>query len=308
MHGLTPFKGIGARAPQRRETLVKLSWLGAALCTTSPAAWAAREAPVRQRIVSVGGALTEILFALGAGDDLVGVDTTSLFPSAATRLPSVGYARSLSSEGILALAPTRVVATEDAGPPAVIRHIREAGVPVSILAANHRFEGVLDRVSRLGTLFDKSAQASRLAAALQVEWQGVRQAIATRRLQERARVLFVLSHSPSQVMVGGQNSSAEAVIDYAGARNAVQGFEGFKPLTPEAVIAAAPDVVLFTDQGLRAIGGIESALKLPGLSQTPAGQRRRVIALEAMHMLGFGPRLPSAVLALNEAITKAMGT
>jgi iron complex transport system substrate-binding protein len=156
----------------------------------------------------------------------------------------------------------------------------------------------------MGALLGRSTQAAQLTATLQDEWQRVRQSIVTR-TGNNPRVLFVLSHSPSQVMVGGRNSSAEAMLRYAGARNAVQEFEGFKPLTPEAVIASNPDIVLFTDQGLRAIG-IDSALKLPGLSQTPAGQKRRVIALEAMFMLGFGPRLPSAVAALNAAITKAM--
>lgn len=305
MRGLKSFKGRAECDLQRRETLSTLSLLAAAVCVASPVAWAGKQGAVPQRIVSIGGALTEIIWALGAADDLVGVDTTSLFPAAVTKLPSVGYARSLSGEGVLALAPTRVVATEDAGPPAVLRQIGDAGVSVSVLAANHRFEGVLERVSRMGALLGRSTQAAQLTATLQDEWQRARRSIVSRK-GSNPRVLFVLSHSPSQVMVGGRNSSAEAMLGYAGALNAVQQFEGFKPLTPEAVIASNPDIVLFTDQGLRAIGGIESALKLPGLSQTPAGQKRRVIALEAMFMLGFGPRLPSAVAALNAAIHKAM--
>lgn len=258
-----------------------------------------------RRIVSVGGGLTEIIYALGAEKELVGVDTTSLYPEAATKLPSVGYARALSSEGILALSPTLVLATEDAGPPAVLRQVGTAGVPVSILSANDKFEGVIERIQHLGSLIERSVQASQLESQLRQDWQRARAPILARKTSA-PRVLFILSHSPAQIMVGGRKTSADAMIAYAGARNAVDGFDGFKPLTPEAVIAAQPDIVLFTEQGMGVVGGVDGALKLPGLAQTPAGQKRRIVALEAMFMLGFGPRLPQALSALDQLLTKAM--
>lgn len=258
-----------------------------------------------RRIVSVGGGLTEIIYALGAEKELVGVDTTSLYPEAATKLPSVGYARALSSEGILALSPTLVLATEDAGPPAVLRQVGTAGVPVSILSANDKFEGVIERIQQVGSLIERSAQANQLESQLRQDWQRARAPILARKTSA-PRVLFILSHSPAQIMVGGRKTSADAMIAYAGARNAVDGFDGFKPLTPEAVIAAQPDIVLFTEQGMGVVGGVDGALKLPGLAQTPAGQKRRIVALEAMFMLGFGPRLPQALSALDLLLTKAM--
>ncbi|HWU65402.1 MAG TPA: hemin ABC transporter substrate-binding protein [Methylophilus sp.] len=258
-----------------------------------------------RRIVSVGGGLTEILYALGAEKELVGVDTTSLYPQAATKLPSVGYARALSSEGILALSPTLVIATEDAGPPAVLRQIVTAGVPVSVLSANDKFEGVIERVRHVGALIEQTTRASQLEAQLKQDWQRARAPILARKTSA-PRVLFILSHSPAQIMVGGRKTSADAMIAYAGARNAVDGFDGFKPLTPEAVIAAQPDIVLFTEQGMSVVGGMDGALKLPGLAQTPAGQKRRIVAFEAMFMLGFGPRLPQALSALDQALSNAM--
>lgn len=258
-----------------------------------------------RRIVSIGGGLTEIIYALGAEKELVGVDTTSLYPDAATKLPSVGYARALSSEGILALSPTLVIATEDAGPSAVLRQIGTAGVPVSVLSANDRFEGVIERIQHVGSLIERSTQAAQLEAQLKQDWQRARTPILSRK-SPAPRVLFILSHSPAQIMVGGRKTSADAMITYAGARNAVDGFDGFKPLTPEAVIAAQPDIVLFTEQGMNVVGGVDGALKLPGLAQTPAGQKRRIVALEAMFMLGFGPRLPQALSALDQTFIKAM--
>jgi iron complex transport system substrate-binding protein len=291
--------------PARRHFLLQASALAASVCLPQ-LAWAADKKSSR-RIISIGGALTEIIYALGASQELAGVDTTSLYPEAATKLPSVGYARTLSSEGILALAPNHVIATEDAGPPAVLRQINAAGVPVTILAANDKFEGVLERVTRLGTLIDRPTQAAQLVEKMKADWQRVREPIVARKTAA-PRVLFILSHSPGQVMVGGKGSSAEAMLHYVGAQNAVQGFDGFKPLTPEAVIAAQPDVVLFTDQGLSIVGGIDGVLKLPGVAQTPAGQKRRVVSLEAMFMLGFGPRMPQAAAALDNALLKVMST
>ncbi len=289
----------------RRHFLNQIGAAFAIACLPQLALGAESSKKMTRRIVSVGGGLTEIIYALGAEKELVGVDTTSLYPEAATKLPSVGYARALSSEGILALSPTLVLATEDAGPPAVLHQVGTAGVPVSILSANDKFEGVIERIQHVGRLIERSAQASQLESQLRQDWQRARAPILTRKTSA-PRVLFILSHSPAQIMVGGRKTSADAMIAYAGARNAVDGFDGFKPLTPEAVIAAQPDIVLFTEQGMGVVGGVDGALKLPGLAQTPAGQKRRMVALEAMFMLGFGPRLPQALSALDQLLTKAM--
>jgi iron complex transport system substrate-binding protein len=119
-------------------------------------------------------------------------------------------------------------------------------------------------------------------------------------------VLFILSHSMSQIMVAGQDTSADAMLRYAGARNAMQGFSGFKPLTPEAVIAAKPDIILLTDMGLKAAGSKAAILKLPGLAQTPAGRKQRIVSMETMLLLGFGPRLPLALKELDRSLLTAM--
>jgi len=290
----------------RRDTLKKIALLGmTAMLSGMTSAYAAVNVDAKRRIVSIGGALTEIVYTLGAAGDLVGVDTTSLYPEIAQKLPSVGYARALSLEGVLALAPTQVIATEDAGPPAVLRQIMDAGVPVSILAANHRFEGVLERVRLMGELTGQSQQAHCLSVLLNQGWERAQKQVSAQKINFR-RVLFILAHSTNQIMVAGADTSADAMIRYAGAINAVTGFTGFKPITPEAVIAAQPDIILLTDQGMQASGGIEGALKLPGVDRTPAGKSRRIVSQEAMFMLGFGPRFPAAVEALNALLVRAI--
>ena len=261
-----------------------------------------------RRIVSVGGALTEIVYALGAQGELVGVDTTSLYPVVAQQLPQVGYARTLSAEGVLSLAPTQLIATEEAGPQAVLRQVRDAGVPVAVLNASNQFEGLLERVKQVGQITGRADPAARLAQALQQQWHG---ALGKVRQRQHApvRVLFILAHAPNQVMVGGRETGADAMLAYAGAVNVMGGqggFAGYKPLTPEAVIAARPDIVLVTEQGLKASGGVDGILKLPGLAQTPAGRKHRIVSLEAMLLLGFGPRMPQALAELDAAFAKAM--
>jgi iron complex transport system substrate-binding protein len=277
------------------------AWLiGAGAALASPAAWATSQ----RRIVSVGGALTETLYALGAQGDLVGADTTSLFPEAARQLPSVGYARGLSAEGVLSLRPTLVVASQEAGPPAVLRQIEAARVPLALLDADHRFEGVVARTQRLAELCGRAEAGRVLAAELQQRWAQTQDQVARRAAAGKPapRVLFVLSHSMAQVRVSGSGTAADAMLRYAGTVNVLASVDGYKPLTPEAAIAAAPDVILATEQGLQAAGGIDGLLKAPGLAQTPAGRARRVVALEALLLLGFGPRLPQAVAALADAL------
>jgi iron complex transport system substrate-binding protein len=257
------------------------------------------------RLISIGGALTEIVYLLKANTQLVGVDTTSIYPTAATSLPNVGYARSLSAEGILALRPTQVVATEDAGPPMVLKQIIDAQIPLTILPSGYQFKDLSDRVGIIGRLVHKTDSAQALASQLALEWKNTQECVAYSKYKN-IRTLFILSQNPSQLMVGGAKTSADAMIAYAGAHNAIAGFSGFKPLTPEAVIAANPDVILLTDQGMKAVGGIGGVLRFPGISQTRAGKEQKVISLEAMYLLGFGPRMPLAVAELNQLLQQVM--
>lgn len=257
------------------------------------------------RLISIGGALTEIVYLLKANTELVGVDTTSIYPAAATRLPNVGYTRSLSAEGILALRPTQLIATEDAGPPIVLKQIVDTRIPLTILPSSHQFKDLIDRVNTIGRLVHKTDLAQALASRLHLEWNNTQESISYSKTKN-IRALFVLSQNPSQLMVGGAKTSADAMITYAGARNAITGFTGFKPLTPEAVIAANPDVILVTDQGTKAVGGIGGVLRFPGVSQTRAGKAQKIVSLEAMYLLGFGPRMPLAVAELNLLLQRAM--
>ena len=285
----------------RRQALGYLAGCAAAAISACPSIV---HASPRKRVVSIGGALTEILFTLEADNDLAGVDSTSIYPPRALGYPNVGYARQLSAEGVLSLRPSDVLATEEAGPPAVLKQIAAAGARITLLPAKHQYVGLRQRVLGVGRVLERTEAAQVILEQLDATWHQVQKQIATQAKLSSVRpvrVLFVLAQSPAQVLVAGASTAAQAMLRYAGATNAVQGFKGYKPLTPEGMIASQPDCLLVTEQGLQAAGGLEALLKLPGLDQTPAGRSHAVVSMDALRLLGFGPRMPEAVLALYRA-------
>lgn len=248
------------------------------------------------RVVAVGGAVTEIVYALDAGEHLVGVDTTSTWPAAAQRLPQVGYQRALSAEGVLSLAPSLVLATTDAGPPAVIEQIRATGVAVHVVAAEPSLAGVRNKVRGIARALGREAQGERLLRTIENDLARVREF--TRDTPQPPRVLFVLDHGGGSPQAAGGGTTADAMIRLAGGINAVTAFEGFRPLSAEAVVTAAPDVILLTSQSLTRLGGAEGLGQIAGVALTPAGRAGRVIAMESLYLLGFGPRIGQAAAEL----------
>lgn len=267
----------------------------AASAVAAPRGALAQKAP---RVITVGGALTEIVYRLDAQRWLVATDTTSTFPQAALALPKVGYQRSLSAEGLLALSPTLLFAGADAGPAAALEQLASAGVAIVRTKGDHTFESLVANVEQVAGGLARAREGKALADKLRGEWQSTRASI--RDAGPRPRVMFVLSHAANNVQVAGRGTAAEAMITYAGGVNALSGFDGYRPLSPEAAIAAAPDVILCTREGVTALGGTDALLSRPGIALTPAGRARRVLAPDALLLLGFGPRLPQAVQELAQ--------
>jgi iron complex transport system substrate-binding protein len=270
------------------RALTALLWL--AVC---PALAHGAEA---RRVVVAGGALTEIVCALGLADRLAGVDTTSLFPPETARLPKIGYLRSLGAEGILSLSPGLLLATPEAGPPAVLDLVRAAKVRVEAVAAPNTPEGVAEKVEAVAAALGVPERGRALAERYRANWEAARAEVAGYR--DRLRVLFVLAHTGGRPMVAGRDTAANAMIALAGAANAGGGFEGYKPMTAEAVVAADPEVLLVTTEGVDALGGLGTLWDQPALGLTPAGHARRAVAMDSLYLLGFGPRLPQAVREL----------
>jgi iron complex transport system substrate-binding protein len=244
------------------------------------------------RVVAGSGAITETVFALGAGNRLVGADSASVHPDAATRLPRIGYQRSLSAEGVLALRPSLVLLTTDAGPPAAIAQLRGAGVAVLTLPGDTTVDGARARIRAIAQALGLDAEGAALLATLDRDLAEARASAA--RTARRTRALFLYARGAGNVQVSGGGTAADAMIRLAGAENAVTQYGGYKPMSAEAIVAAAPDVVVMTARGLESVGGIDGLLALPGVAITPAGRHRRIIAMDDLYLLGFGPRTGQA--------------
>lgn len=264
-----------------------------ALGICASAAFAAPE-----RIVSADGALTEIVYALGESERLVGVDTTSGYPAEAKEKPQIGYKRAISAEGTLSLAPEVLIATEDSGPKKILNQISEAGVKVLSYSAAPTLEAVEEKITKVAELLDKPEAGQAL-------WQEVLASVkkaqaGIQNVERPARVLFILGLNDRSPLVGGEGSHADSIIQLSGAVNAAQGFEGYKPMSPEAIAATQADVVLMMTRNAHSRSA-ESVFELPGLSLTPAAKDQRLVQMDGMLMLGFGPRIGQAIEQLSAA-------
>lgn len=250
------------------------------------------------RVITLGGPITEIAFALGAGDQVVAVDRSSLYPPEALEREMLDYYRHVSVEGILAQRPELVISTEGMGPDGAIEQLRSAGVEVVILDDAVTLEQARARVEKMGSLLGADEQVPAVLASLEEDLAAAKKVVAS--IEEVPRVLFLYARGQGMLMVGGVDTPATAVIELAGGKNAVD-FTGFRPLSAEGVIAARPDVVVVTDNGLESLGGAEGLWALPGIKESSAGQAGRYVAIEDLKLLGFGPRLGQAVHELASA-------
>jgi iron complex transport system substrate-binding protein len=257
-----------------------------------------------ERIVSIGGAVTEIVYLLGGGAELVAVDSTSLYPAAARALPDVGYMRQLAAEPILALRPTLVLAVQESGPPAVLDQLRAAGLRLIEVPDPPTIDGVLQKIAVVAEAIGRPDEGERLRTTLETQLHSLSAAVAE--TAERPSVLFLLSIGRGAPLAAGRETAAEGIIALAGGRNAVDGFVGYKPLSAEATVAAAPDVILLTAQGLESLGGEAGLLRLPDIAQTPAARNGRIFAFDGMLLLGFGPRTATAIRQLAERLHPAL--
>ena len=253
-----------------------------------------------QRVISLGGSVTEIAVALGAQDRLIARDTTSNYPPAIEDLPDVGYIRALSPENVLALSPDLIIAEGDAGPPEAVEVLKSTGIPFALMPEANGPDAIPAKIAAVAEALGKVDEGKALSATVSAGLEEAKARAAA--VAEPKRVLFILSLQGGRVMAGGEGTEAEGIIRLAGGVNAGTGFQGYKPMTDEAVIAAAPDALLMMDrEGDMAITDAE-ALAHPALAETPAGKAGKVIRMDGMLMLGFGPRTPEAADALHQAL------
>ena len=255
------------------------------------------------RISSVGGSITEILYLLGMQANVISVDTTSNFPAIAKEKPSVGYVRNISAEGVLSLKPTVIIGENDMGPKEVVTQLRKTGVELQVVKEEHSLGGVIRKLRCVASIVGRRSIADEILEndlnAKVLELKQLVRSNAARPL----RVMFILSLQGGSPIVGGRGVSADGLISMAGGVNSVS-FEGWKPVGPEAIIAAEPDVIIVTERGLKGYGTKEELLKHPSIRFTDAVVKDQILVMDGMATLGFGPRAVSSALRIAKQLSE----
>ncbi len=243
------------------------------------------------RIITLSGDLTEAVFAMGLGDSIVGRDVTTIYPPEAAGIPIVGIGRFLTAEGVLAESPTLVLGDTQTAPLETIEQIRSAGVPVVIFDVPTTFADLYRKAVDIGEVLGVPDEGAALADLVR---GGLEEAVeAATPLDPAPGVAFVYSRGPDVMLLFGEGMTTNPLIEAAGGRDvgAEMGIEGTVNVTPEAIVTAAPDIIVITQEGLDALGGEDGLLAIPGFAETPAGRARRILAYPEGDFLTFGPRI-----------------
>ena len=309
-------RGTKARAPRSMLALASARcqrWLLVAALASATGASAEVDASCSEvadssRIAVAGGSLTEILYYLGEQARIVAVDSTSNFPQQATEFPSVGYVRALSAEGLLSLEPTLVLGEDDMGPPEVLEMVSAAGVPVVQIGETHTASGIVDKVRCVASVLGVSAEStSRIEALVATETTLARSSPDDAASAPPKAALLLQFRDGAPIGAGG-GTSGDGLLRMAGAANALGAFDGWKPVSMEAMSLAQPDYIIITERGVNAAGGAAEVLAHPAVQLVarawPGDPAERLIVRDGMTMLGFGPRTLGAALELRQRMER----
>jgi iron complex transport system substrate-binding protein len=259
------------------------------------------------RIATLGGVATEITYALGAQDQVIAVDDSSFYPpEALADKPSVGYHRFLAAEPVIAAGPTLILGDDESGPPDVLAQLRDAGITILLLPDPTSVEEATELIGSVGRALGREEAADEVTDKLEADLAAAESLVAG--VTEAPRVLFYFRPPGAPSMIAGAETAAGAMIELAGGENVYPGFDGYLPMTPEGLVEIAPDVILTTDQSLREVGGLEGLLAEPGIAETPAAADGRIVSMEDLYLLGFGPRTGQAVADLARLIHPELGS
>ena len=254
-----------------------------------------------QRWVSAGGALSEWVSALGGESKLVGVDTTSQHPESLKSLPSIGYQRQLSAEGILSLKPDVLIGTEEMGPPPVLAQIRNAGVPVEMFSAEADLPTLEGTLAHLGRLLGDEAKAAQVFKAYQQQLEALQQQVKQAQAHHQSPgVLLLLGHAGGKPLVAGKDTAADWLLTQAGGHN-LATHTGYKTFSVEALAGLNPDVLVFADRSLTGDEARKALMKEnPILASLKAAKDGRIYELDPTLLVGgLGPRLPDSLKQLT---------
>lgn len=253
-----------------------------------------------ERVVTIGGDVTEIAFALGEGKRIVAIDETSLYPASAQSLPKVGYLRNLATEGILSLKPDLILLAAGAGPPATLEQLADTKIKIVKIPGGESMDAVAAKIDAVAAALGVADKATALKTSVSTRMAKVEAAL--KNVKSDTKAMFLLAQGPGGALAAGKGTAAHSMIELAHGKNVADGFESYKPLTPESAVALAPDVIIVAEHAVAMLGGLDKLKARPEVAITPAGKNGRIVVMDALLLLGFGPRTPDAVAQLAESL------
>ena len=258
---------------------------------------AVQNAVAQKRIITLSSALSETVYALGKGGNIVAVDVTSEYPTAIKQKPRASRDRTFSLEGLLAFKPDLILTPPNQLAQTAESRLKQMGVKVVTIDQEYSIKGAERFMKEVGNAIGASKEATALAKELVTK---IRQVQATLKTGiKKPKVLFIYARGVGLMSVAGKGRHIDAIITLTGGRNAVQEFYDFKPYSTEALIKANPDVLLLFDFGTSSLGGTNAILNMPGVSLTNAGKNKRVVSMDGPLLINFSTRLPQAMKELN---------
>jgi iron complex transport system substrate-binding protein len=257
------------------------------------------------RIVSASGDVTEIIYALGFYDHLVGIDATSTYPEyALDEIEKIGFSRALTLEPIVAQNPDVVFCTQICTPLEVLQQLRDLGIPVVIVpdSENGGMELPFPKFAMVAQALGVPEAGAELAERVQREIDWAQTAVAN--VEGTPSVLHFYVRGRGLQLAFGAGVPVDGMIHAAKGINAAAeaGVEGYQPLSPEIILTAFPDYLLFAEGSIEASGGIEALLDIQGVAATPAAQNGNIIIMDTQFIQGMSIRTGQALMVLAHAI------
>jgi len=247
------------------------------------------------RYVVISPIYNEIIWALGAQDQVVGVDLSTTYPPDVKKVQTVGYHRALSAEGILSLHPTAIIHDNNIGPPQVVQQLQQLNIPMKTFTAkNDSFDGTKALIREMGAYFHKEARAEELCKTLDEQRAASLEKV--KQYSDRPRVAVIHFGRASNVYMvvgkggGGDGGGVSQMIELAGGQMAVENKGTQRMESPEILAQANPDVILLTDFGYDRLSSVDQIKALPGVATSNAAKTGHIYRIEENVLNYFGPR------------------
>ncbi|MDN3205193.1 heme/hemin ABC transporter substrate-binding protein [Algoriphagus sediminis] len=270
------------------------------LAACSPQAKEANTGSSETKIITAGGTVTEVVHALGFGDQIIATDITSTYPASMQDLPSIGYRNQIKAEGILALGPDLVLMEEGCLSDDVVEQLKAAQIDIRSFAKPKRVQETYTLIDELGSFLDAETQANDLKESIGADLAKLEEYLQSQESQPKGA--FIMARGPQTVFLAGEKTFAEEIFGLAKINYASTGFDDFVPLTPEALVKINPDYLVFFESGVQSLGGEQGLASIQGMTEITAFKEGNIVALDGNYLSGFGPRVGKAALDLAKAV------